>query len=332
MDCRRLLLLLALVLVLVGKARALDIEFTTLAVQRPSSLKLLGRDGGTSAKLGAYSLWLFGDTFTTDGLRSATGALTPLNDPTRLIDLVDESGAPRQLVPFTPDELAYNTRRDGTRIAIWPMTAIATGPDRGVLFFVELIVRGGFDYEMVGTGTAVLRLRETPQGPDVEVQRDSRLLFAAREPLYTPMFVRREHNRRLVYLYAADGHLARVPLRGVRARGRYRYWDGEGWTPDSLRASLVVPGLGIVTWNAGLGKYIAASGGPFFDWRLYVRSAPRPEGPWSQPTVVDVGAPLGGGFYNLHPEFGTEATVLLSYVVFTGPYRSEFHLLRLNLR
>src|SRR5450432_2606840 len=71
------------------------------------------RDGGASVRIGARSLWLFGDTLMTatgaDGFnyRASTAAWgTP--GSLGLDEALDANGAPFQLFPYTSDEAAYN--------------------------------------------------------------------------------------------------------------------------------------------------------------------------------------------------------------------------------
>jgi hypothetical protein len=76
-------------------------------------------------------------------------------------------------------------------------------------------------------------------------------------------------------------------------------------------------GLGSVAWNEYLGTYISGNndictGGS----RFLIRTAPRPEGPWSEPAVVDL-APLGAGpeayAGRLHPVFGAGQRIVISF-------------------
>ena len=96
-------------------------------------------------------------------------------------------------------------------------------------------------------------------------------------------------------------------------RAAWRFYDGSGWSSDLARARPILArvegGLGSVAWNDHLGAYVSGindicTGGS----RFLMRTAPRPEGPWSEPAVVDL-TPLGAGpeayAGRLHPAFGS---------------------------
>jgi hypothetical protein len=102
--------------------------------------------------------------------------------------------------------------------------------------------------------------------------------------------------------------------------GAWEFWDGSAWTPDAGRSARVLSGVSngfsvvpdgggyaLVTQQLGLGRDI------------HVHRAPSPEGPWAASqtiaTVPDRGA--GRFTYNavLHPEFGSDGGLLLSYNV-----------------
>lgn len=81
--------------------------------------------------------------------------------------------------------------------------------------------------------------------------------------------------------------LARVPEADVRDPDDYEYWDGAGWVPDVRDAETVMPGPVSemsVMWNAHLGKYTAMYSQGFDS--VVLRTADRPEGPWSRATSL----------------------------------------------
>ncbi|WP_317813858.1 DUF4185 domain-containing protein [Rhodococcus sp. IEGM 1408] len=97
--------------------------------------------------------------------------------------------------------------------------------------------------------------------------------------------------------------LARVPLDGVLDPAAYVYWDGSAWVSDVRDAETVMPAPTSeisVMWNDYLGKYTAMYSGGFTS--VAMRTADRPEGPWSAPApLVDYSMLPGvyGGF--MHP-------------------------------
>jgi hypothetical protein len=117
-----------------------------------------------------------------------------------------------------------------------------------------------------------------------------------------------------VYLFGTpagrggDVRLARVPADRVLAPGAYRYWDGAGWSAALADATSVVPapvGELSVQWNVHLGRWtmihVVSPAGT--DVRsIVLRTAPRPEGPWTAPQDLATSREhpgLYGGF--IHP-------------------------------
>ncbi len=194
----------------------------------------------------------------------------------------------------------------GTRIAIWPGDLIETGSGTALHYYEKVWVGSApYDFEHLGTGIADVQYKSTrahrPPGDDGEPL----LIFRPDEPNYLRAIRVAEDSGPYIYLYASanrreckvDVLAARVPLVAAFERGAYEFWNGNGWTGDiagtvPILAS-VVGGLGSVTWSEHLGHYVSAfndicSGGT----HLLVRTAPRPEGPWSEPTAIDL-RPLG---------------------------------------
>ena len=106
------------------------------------------------------------------------------------------------------------------------------------------------------------------------------------------------------------------------------------WSADINQAVPLFPATSswsTVGQNSYLNGYLRTES-TLFDNRLYMRAASRPEGPWSDPALpVDLGAPAGAEMFFQHPEYGDGQSILLSYVVWLGPYRSEFQLVRVTL-
>lgn len=97
--------------------------------------------------------------------------------------------------------------------------------------------------------------------------------------------------------------LARVPESDVLDPTAYRYWDGSAWVADIDDAETVMPAPASemsVMYNAYLGKYTAMYSQGLSS--VVLRTADRPEGPWSPPTaLIDYSVLPGvyGGF--MHP-------------------------------
>jgi len=97
-----------------------------------------------------------------------------------------------------------------------------------------------------------------------------------------------------VYLYGPSqvwGNptvVARAPLAQALERGAWRFWAGDGrWTASWLAARSVLqagPHFS-VHWNAHLRRFLAVCSAEDCDG-VELRTAPRPEGPWSPRLVV----------------------------------------------
>ncbi|WP_040518974.1 DUF4185 domain-containing protein [Gordonia aichiensis] len=88
------------------------------------------------------------------------------------------------------------------------------------------------------------------------------------------------------------GFLSRFAPRDILERGKYQYWAGRqlGWVDDIARvpddgSAIVVPAPVTelsVAWSPYLNKYMMLDG----DNGIRIRTADRPEGPWSAPTYL----------------------------------------------
>jgi hypothetical protein len=120
---------------------------------------------------------------------------------------------------------------------------------------------------------------------------------------------------------AVDIVVGRVETASIDSRASYEFWNGSGWQPELEQAVPILPqvpgGLGSVTWNTYLGQYLSGwsdlcTGGRTF----LLRTARRPEGPWSGALAVDLGS-IGASrdtYYGLlHPEFGSDRSLLISF-------------------
>jgi hypothetical protein len=123
-------------------------------------------------------------------------------------------------------------------------------------------------------------------------------------------------------------------------RDAWRFYAGKrGWVRDHREATGIMqsaPQLS-VHWNAYLGRFLAIYGEPLGN-TLMLRTAPAPEGPWSEPVRFHEGeAPVGEGAWNYcglgHAELQEEGG-RIEYVTYyrqTGFLQGEIRLLKLAL-
>lgn len=321
-----------------------------------------GRDAGSTGRVGENVVWLFGDTFIGDEeLICATAAWSTTQQPGALFEEVDETGRPRQLYPFSPEEAAFNVSHEtppaccrqhsgcaarepycrcpaGTdcamRIALWPGD-IAVREDGVAVNVYERVLAGvaPYDFTHLGTGLAVIEEGRTVARRLRGADGLPRMLFDRDEPNFLHLVVGEPDTdpgtERHVYAYAVvmrrgcsvDVLAARAPLARMEYRDAWRFHDGSGWSEDLAQArpilSQVPAGLGSVAWSDYLGAYVSGINGICTGGsRFLVRTAPRPEGPWSDPAVVDL-APLGADAEayagRLHPVFGRGRDLMISF-------------------
>jgi hypothetical protein len=250
------------------------------------------RDGASSGAVGGRILYGFGDTLFFDAAvdgtryRSNTAAYAELADPTLLSEPLDARGLPQQFIPFTADEQAYNdaSGRPDERIALWPGKILPRSSGRALVIVNKLKIHPGqLNYEAIGTALA-----ELDPGSTV-ASRLPGLLFSAPEPGFIHGAVVRDG---LLYLYACETsgrcRVARAPFERATERGSYTFWNGMSWSPSLADAALSIPGSTSgfsVSFNEAFGLYLAFfSEG--FGKTVKLRTAPRPEGPWSDATDV----------------------------------------------
>ena len=305
------------------------------------------RDGGASVLVGDRVLWMFGDTLMTvtaaDGFnyRSATAAWGGVASPLLLDEPVDTAGAPFQLIPYTPDEAAYNSAHGPMeRYALWPGSAIAApAGNEAWIFYQRLLVHpGDLNYQPLDVGLARLTTGSTI------ATRDPAPLFTAPTPAYSLAALA---DGGFVYLYAATpvaGQLdstctvVRAPLASAADPTAWSAWDGGAWNADLTRAATVLhgpPGDLSVSMNAHLGAYLAVYSGIFSN-DVWMRTAPRPEGPWSDAGKLFTAiAPTSGNDYagKEHPELAEDdgAGIVVSTARPTGNLRGEVRLARVEL-
>ncbi len=260
------------------------------AIGHPASVST--RDGGSSTMIAGKLLWTFGDTLfnpkSVDGtnLRSNTAALADPTLPLVVTEPTDANGAPYQFLPFTSEEKAFNdaSANPNDRIALWTGSMIELNGS-SLMFYLKLHVKPGvLNYEFLGVGLANIAPNSTV------ATRESNLLFAAGEPLFTTAL--RVNSDVFVFgnLAAQGTMVARVNFEHVKERSQYRFWNGTQWVADVGQAIAILPQTPSlsVSYNPYLQQFLAVSSGVLSN-KVFFRSSPRPEGPWSVPVEAFTG-------------------------------------------
>ena len=330
---------------LVGTLVGCALPFHDLgALSKPAIVT--GRDGGASVLIDGRVLWMFGDTLMTatgvDGFnfRSATAAWGAPGKWS-LDDTLDAHGTPLQLFPYTSDELAYNqSHGPDDRYALWPGSAITAPDGSGAwIFYQRLKIHpGDLNYEGIDIGLARLAV-----GSTVAV-RDSAPLFTAAIPAYVLGAVVANSD---VYLYGCTPvpkqldqtcGVIRALVADAPLPAAWQTWDGKAWNSDVTKAATVLhgaPGDLSVSFNAHLGKYLAVYSAIFSNDVMW-RTAPAPEGPWSEARKLFTAlSPSSGNDYGAkeHPELSSNGgkRIVVSYAHGTGAFSGDVRLAWVDL-
>ncbi|WP_437590179.1 DUF4185 domain-containing protein [Sorangium sp. So ce1000] len=275
-----------------------------------------GRDGGYSARWGDRSVWVFGDTTLEiskedrPGWRSSTFCVTDDLDASdglsSLTEPLDATGAPGEFLPFTEEELAsnlapFNPLPDvtceedcGVHYALWPGPIVADEKaGRALIFYSKLQARPGFILDVLGSSIAVWEsLDAPPVRPELRPDAaDPTLLFDADEPQLTSAALVRDG---MLYAYACACSgltcpclVARAALADATERGAWRFFSDGRWVEGYRQAEPVMAGAPMMSvhWNEHVGRYIALYSEPMSS-EVSLRTAPAPEGPWSDSAVA----------------------------------------------
>jgi hypothetical protein len=194
------------------------------------------------------------------------------------------------------------------RIALWPGDSVAVSESTAINLYEAVMVGAApYDFEVLGTGLAQIEYGQTQSRRSINDAGAPLLLFENTEPKFLTALPSGTDPTSPVYLYGqrrhpgcmADFWVARTRLGEMTDRATYRFWNGHAWTPKLDNATPILKGvaggLDSVAWVPALGSYIGASlGGCTGGATLELRTAARPEGPWSAPKSIDLSA-VGAG-------------------------------------
>ncbi len=332
----------------------------------PFAKEIRGRDGGYSACFKGRSVWVFGDTVLDSNLDSGNNWRTSTCCWTTAIDLqkgeitckeiLDSQGLPSEFIPFTLDEEEYNRinnrqslpEEHRSRWALWP-GPIVIDPDSGqayIFYFKVYAKPGPFNFEHVGASLAIWI------NPDEAVQRPVLAAETAEPTLLFPKGDVSIGNGALIvgeWLYAygtlpsktfaCPCIVGRVKLTKALNRKKWRFYAGKkGWVEDWKEAIVIMDAAPILSihWNPYFKKYLAVYSNPISN-TISVRSANRPEGPWSKQNVMVVG--MSSPNHNVwnycglaHPEFSLENGRIEYWTYYRdlGAFRGEVRLVEVR--
>ena len=240
------------------------------------------------------SLWLFGDTergrMTADGRRTTDESFVRssflLYDRSRLRVVYDENGG--GVLPNGPEGTVtwpHGAAVEhgvlhvfGSRVRVTGRSALAFDVLDGVLVSFGL-PPGGDPY--------LLGMRSLPTHRD---PRWGAAVTSADGYLYVYATVHSRHH----LVFGNDVYVARVPSGQLLDFPRWRYWDGDGWSPRARDAQVILdavggPGTAMSIHRRWDGTWVLLSKqhDAFGQW-ISTWTAPAPEGPWwvSNPTLT----------------------------------------------
>jgi len=284
-----------------------------------SPLAGIDRDAGISVKLSDGSvMWLFGDTAIKElngRLRFfviGTAAWAPADQPTVTRDFVGPSGQPTAFATPTAD---FPACPPGAPVAgMWPASAVAhrVGDRDRIVVWLENICLGdgtrGF-----GVGTSVAEVWYDPAHPPDGEQITAKILNQRLFPRRGFGLAATLGDHDDAYVYTCDARLdakfptefgpcqvAVVDLDQVADPSKYRVWSGgDSWVPitNARATELAMPssdpvhqypiGSVSVSRDPASGRYVMVySPWPGVSNEMAVRFSARPEGPWTEPSVV----------------------------------------------
>jgi hypothetical protein len=312
--------------------------------------EVLRRKGGLSAPIGGRSVWVFQDTLAfgrggtspmrIDSSWGAVEAAASGGPPTVTGPVYDDTGAPAELIPRTSAET-------GGHWILEPGAAVWDKARSRALVFYSKRREEGREIRRAGSSIAVWPRQDAPaQRPVLRPgAEDPSLLFDAGEPAWG--------SGALVvgdwlYAYACEQAknrfaipclLARAPLDRALDRRAWRFHARGSWVADWRTAAPVVDAgvLMSVARNGYLGQYVAMYT-PILSSQIFVRTADRPEGPWSQEIIIE-GIPPAVGFPWIasgvgHPELAREGgrVELLTYARHLLAAGSEMRAVEIEFR
>jgi len=333
----------------------------------PSPPPVQGRDGGYSTWFDGRSVWVFGDTLfdkaisRSDRFHSNSWSWTKDHDAEDGIgpfeQTIGSDGLPLALLPFTDQERAFNeahavnsckTPPCGVRWALWP-GAVVTDPlnDRMLLFYEKIYVGAdALDYTLFGSSVAVWKNpQETPRRLQFNPQHaHPTLMFDRNEPGFGDAAVVVGHR---VYVYACHQQDRMMPCRVARVawdhvfeKDHWETWTADGrWCRDLGQAQPLFNGNEIlsVSYNPYLDCFVAVYSQPL-STAVMLRTAPQPEGPWSEPVkAFNAQRPVNqvGWVYDAleHPEYrqDNDPVLYITYSRQTGDSTFEIRLVAVQI-
>ena len=321
------------------------------------------RDGGYSGRFQDHSVWLCGDSILAwegeDGSSwrhnswSWTEDLNASDGVTGFDEPRDALEAPIEFFPMTEVEAEYNrAHADGVceeepcpaRRVLWPGPLVDAG-ERGLAFYTKIHGEPG-EWNFEGLGCGVATWEDWDDGPirhEVRPGTDEPTLLWTAEQGFCVSGALVEHG--WLWAWSCGGnpgkpcHLGRVAPGEVLDPDAWSYFAGEDrWSADVSDAASLFSGMDMtsVHRNEHLDRLVAIYSESFSEV-VSMRTAERPEGPWTAPvTAFEAEAPAGDGnaYCGLgHAELMGDGGRLeyVSYYRGTGDWEGEVRLVEVEV-
>jgi len=319
----------------------------------PTWSSIVSRDVCYSGVFRGRAVWMFGETGVRRGDPRTLDWLSntwcwskdrDARDGVTLEQPTDPLGVPVPLIRYTPDERVHMAADTSGSIRLWPGPLIEDPARHRAL----IVYRKGykrqkptFDIQDIGSSIAVWSdFAAAPMRPVLRLgTAEPTLLFQGDEPQPSAGAVL---ARDTLFLYGTKPvflsrsvFVACAPLARALERGAWRFYAGDGrWIADWKRATelmLAGPHLS-VHWNAHLRRYVAVTS-QGYSGEIELRTALRPEGPWSRRHVVGTGLKTArDGQWNVgalaHPELSRDGG-RIEYLTYRHPIDMFNHEIRL---
>ncbi len=262
-------------------------------------------------------------------------------------EMAERSEVPEEWIPWTDDERTFNSlhftsdvmEKERKRFAIWPGPLVASADDQSALvFFTNLTAGPDGPWDFRGIGRSIAVWRNFDQPPERQA-----ILFDEKDIQLGDAACRVND---MVYAYGCQSQtlswpmlLGRVAFDRANDRQAWEFYAGGGrWSTNADEAVSVFDGAPIasVHYNAALRCFLAVYTQPLAN-RLVLRTAPAPEGPWSEaveiapclPTTFSIGCYAGVA----HPEFSRENGLVefVTYYRETGFFEGEIRVVEVRL-
>ncbi|KAJ9613216.1 hypothetical protein H2200_003158 [Cladophialophora chaetospira] len=277
-----------------------------------SATTYVKRDLGFQGQLGHYVLLSYGDTMYSDasysdtwrGMTSDSVALATQNPLVVFDPVLSSDGYPPQFCP-----LISSFGEDPSECALGITNVVeTTTPNQGIMFFL-LNHRPNGTNNLMGAGVASVTLDTSEYPPVPQIQRLPPQFWwdAKSEPWYGDVCALRWKNHIYAYGHGIEGnswvYLARAPIADAKNVDCYEYWNGKTWQTDRLDGTIIGDNASVF-WQINQGQVIWSN---HFNCLLFIycdnwmnskvlmKTAERPEGPWSDPITLYQATPLTNG-------------------------------------